>query len=244
MPKRKTTKQFIDEVSIIHNNFYVYDNVIYINNKTKVDIICPIHGLFKQAPNYHLTQGCPDCGILKRNRMLSLTKSEFLLKAIEIHNDFYDYSNICYINSKTKILINCPFHGVFKQAPSNHIYGNQGCPSCGELKRGYGLIHFLENNSKYANLKAYLYFIKFYNKAEEFFKSGVTIKPIHKRFYGYNQYELKLISEVETTMLDAYKKEAKFKLDFCKYKYIPRQNFSGWTECFKSEIYNVMFSSG
>lgn len=191
-------------------------------------------------------QGCPECGTYKRNRSLSLLESEFILKSIEIHGDFYDYSDVKYINSKQRVNINCPFHGLFNQAPSNHIYGHQGCPDCGDLKKGFGLIGFLEKNSAYANIPAYLYFIKFSNNEETFYKVGVTIKPISKRFYGkvYKQYNLEIISEVKTDMLDAYKKENQFKLNFNKYKYLPKQTFSGHTECFKKEIYKVMFSSG
>ena len=44
--KRRTTNDFIKEASIIHNNRYDYSNVIYINQNTKVKIICPIHGEF------------------------------------------------------------------------------------------------------------------------------------------------------------------------------------------------------
>ena len=49
--------------------FYLYkyvqilNNVEYINNSTKVRIICPIHGEFKQSPGKHKSgQGCSKCG--------------------------------------------------------------------------------------------------------------------------------------------------------------------------------------
>jgi hypothetical protein len=36
--------------------------VEYINNKTKVDIICKKHGIFNQIPSNHLKSvGCPKC---------------------------------------------------------------------------------------------------------------------------------------------------------------------------------------
>lgn len=41
---------------------YDYSNVDYINNHTKVRIICPKHGEFLQTPNSHLSgKGCPKC---------------------------------------------------------------------------------------------------------------------------------------------------------------------------------------
>lgn len=45
-----------------HNNKYGYNKVFYINNKTKITIICPIHGEFKQEPSSHLKgNGCKKC---------------------------------------------------------------------------------------------------------------------------------------------------------------------------------------
>lgn len=61
--KRKPLSKFIYQANIIHNYKYIYDKVIYKNDKTKIKIGCPIHGLFNQTPNSHLNgNGCPNCG--------------------------------------------------------------------------------------------------------------------------------------------------------------------------------------
>ena len=53
---------FEEKGKIIHNNKYEYSLVNYINNKTKVKIICQKHGEFEQRPDNHLKgQGCPIC---------------------------------------------------------------------------------------------------------------------------------------------------------------------------------------
>ena len=58
----KTKEQFIKESISIHGNKYDYSKVEYINNQTKVCIICPKHGEFWQAPYHHLNKhGCPYC---------------------------------------------------------------------------------------------------------------------------------------------------------------------------------------
>ena len=44
----KREKEFIEKSCILHNNFYDYSLVYYINNKTKVKIVCPVHGIFEQ----------------------------------------------------------------------------------------------------------------------------------------------------------------------------------------------------
>ena len=61
----------------IHNDSYIYDEVKYINNKTKVKIICKTHGEFEQTPNHHMRGiGCPICksskGELEIKRILEI----------------------------------------------------------------------------------------------------------------------------------------------------------------------------
>jgi len=60
--RRYSKQQFIDKANLIHNFKYNYDNVNYINCRTKIDIICPKHGIFTQDPHSHLkNRGCPNC---------------------------------------------------------------------------------------------------------------------------------------------------------------------------------------
>lgn len=58
-----------------------------------------------------------------------LTKDSFIKRATIVHKNKYDYSKIDYINNHTKVIIQCPEHGEFKQTPGNHLQG-QGCPKC------------------------------------------------------------------------------------------------------------------
>lgn len=60
--KRKKLSVFVNEANKIHNSKYSYYNVKYINANSKIEIYCPIHGIFKQTPNSHLSGcGCPKC---------------------------------------------------------------------------------------------------------------------------------------------------------------------------------------
>lgn len=62
MPKRITREEFIENAHVIHGNKYIYDKVIYTQNKAYICIICPEHGEFWQKPNVHLSgRGCPVC---------------------------------------------------------------------------------------------------------------------------------------------------------------------------------------
>ena len=67
---KRTKEDFIREARTIHGDKYDYSKVEYINNRTKVCIICPIHGEFWQTPINHINNknGCPKCG----NNMISV----------------------------------------------------------------------------------------------------------------------------------------------------------------------------
>ena len=55
-------QNFIIKANLIHNNKYDYSKSKYINNRTKLEIICPVHGSFWQEPCNHIKgHGCPYC---------------------------------------------------------------------------------------------------------------------------------------------------------------------------------------
>ena len=61
--KLNTISDFIKLSNNKHHGKYDYSRVNYINNATKVCIICPKHGEFWQRPDNHIKgQGCPKCG--------------------------------------------------------------------------------------------------------------------------------------------------------------------------------------
>jgi len=86
--KRKSnTNEFIKKAQIIHKNKYDYSLVNYINNSSKVNIICKKHGIFKQPPTNHLSgKGCLLC---KKSR------GELIVK------NYLTEKNINFIQSKS-----------------------------------------------------------------------------------------------------------------------------------------------
>ena len=92
-----------------------------------------VHWICKNNPN-HMWEapihsisngyGCRWCA----NRHQYTTK-EWVEKAMEVHADIYDYSNVDYKNSKIEVLIICAIHGEFSQIPSSHLSG-KGCRFC------------------------------------------------------------------------------------------------------------------
>jgi Zn finger protein HypA/HybF involved in hydrogenase expression len=146
-----TNIEFIERAKNIHENKYDYSIVNYIDNSTKIKIICPEHGIFEQKPKDHLNgQGCPKCA-----KKYKPTSDEFIQNVNKIHNNKYDYSLVNYVGNKIKIDIICPKHGIFSQTPHNHIYG-QGCPKCKQPKGEIKINQFLiKNNLNYEYQKKF-----------------------------------------------------------------------------------------
>lgn len=85
MANKLTQEQFIEKATLLHNGFYNYNKVHYVNARTNIDIICPLHGLFHQQPQVHLRGGgCPECKKLKVSQNRLSNTQTFIKK---------DYSN-------------------------------------------------------------------------------------------------------------------------------------------------------
>ncbi|MGI0075991.1 MAG: DUF7487 domain-containing protein [Nitrosopumilaceae archaeon] len=69
LKKTNTLEKFTKKANQVHNSFYNYNTTVYVNNHTKVEITCPIHGNFFQTPIAHFDgRGCSECGKLKRKQ--------------------------------------------------------------------------------------------------------------------------------------------------------------------------------
>ena len=84
--KRSSTSDFIEKSREVHKNKYDYSKVKYVNNHTKVCIICPEHGHgeFWQTPSAHLQgTGCPKCNLSHLERSV--------MNYLDEHEIAYDY---------------------------------------------------------------------------------------------------------------------------------------------------------
>ena len=158
-----TVERFHKEVVAIHvDELGVL--IIDKSNKTIVEAFCEAHGMFKVNINNHIIQkqGCPKCSKSCKDDVYTFTK-----KAKIVHGEKYDYSEVDYVNSTTKVSIICPKHRIFKQTPSDHLQG-RGCSKCskhiskGELE----LLEFIESCliEKYGSLPGIIT-----NKLPDFF---------------------------------------------------------------------------
>ncbi len=152
--------EFIEKSRKVHGDRYDYSKVEYVNNRTKVCIICPIHGEFWQTPDKHLRgQNCPFCSKTRPKEW-----SEVYNSFIEIHGDEFDYSKVNFKNMNTKVcIIHKKCGNEFWQTPKNHLKG-QDMP-------------FI----KYDKIKS-----KLVSNKEEFINKA---KEIHNDKYDYSKVE-------------------------------------------------------
>ncbi len=126
-----TTTQFIEKARQQHGNFYNYDLVEYTSFGNDVKIECPLHGVFEQKPQYHLSgKGCYACGKIKISSRNRKGIDYYLLKFRQKHGTRYKYiidPDKSYISSD-KIQIECPIHKIFTQRISHHC--SHGCKAC------------------------------------------------------------------------------------------------------------------
>lgn len=154
---------FLDKSNLHHNNKYDYSLVNYINNNTKIDIICEKHGVFAQTPSNHIGRygGCQECK--KEVYIASYSKGleDFLHTSNNIHNYFYTYIKKSYINLKSKVSIICTKHGLFEQNAFRHKNGAK-CPKCD--------IEVRANNQKLSNGDAINKLIRVHNNRYDYSK--------------------------------------------------------------------------
>lgn len=124
---KSNTDYFIERSYQIHAKKYDYSLVRYTNNRTRVKIVCSIHGIFEQTPSIHLMgSGCKKCMIDN----LSIGFEEFKRRSIEIHGNIYEYDASSYKNLKFKTTLICHKHGSFKVIADNHLSKKRGCAKC------------------------------------------------------------------------------------------------------------------
>ena len=127
--RKSNTEEFIKKAKFIHGNKYDYSLVQYLNNKTKVEIICNIEGHknFMQTPDAHINigNGCPECKKCK----LSYSTDTFIKKANKVHSNYYTYQSTVYTLAGNAVTVTCPVHGDFSVRANQHLAG-QICMKC------------------------------------------------------------------------------------------------------------------
>ena len=198
-----TKEKFITKAVRIHGDKYDYSKVDYVNQYTGVTIICREHGEFKQMPTNHLAgKGCNLCARALVGRKRRLPEEEFLLRANEVHNNFFTYGE--FTTTSDKIKITCPIHGDFYQIANSHLQGC-GCRKCstyGFDETKPGILYYLSVNSGTA------------------YKIGITNRTVELRFSVIDLQNIEVIKTWEyQNGTECREEETRILREYKQYKY-------------------------
>ncbi len=238
----------LEKCKKVHNDKYDYSLVDYKHSKTKVKIICPIHGVFEQVITKHETGGgCQECGKTKIGEGRCKKARETYVDRAKKQHPHYDYTKTKYKNVRTKVTITCKKHGDWDTDPTKFLISVIGCPHCSrkvitELNKEFGY-SWNKTNWKMCGMKAKrfdsfkAYVIKCWdsNTGEVFYKIGRTYNKLYRRFSCKSdmpyKYEPLHIFEYEDSD-DAFEKERHLHEINKKNKCTPSKEFGGRYECY------------
>lgn len=148
------------------------------------------------------------------------------------------YSPDDYKGSQKNHIFYCTKNHLFHRRYC-HLLVNPTCPICKELSKprqynGQYSYEFFENNVDIANSLGYLYFVKLTSKNECFYKIGITRISVKERLRKLSYiYDIKVLGIATGTVRYIYTMEQKFLQVYKEFRYVPKTDFAGITECFK-----------
>lgn len=231
-----TNEQYINKANKIHNFKFDYSILKYIDSKTNIEFICPEHGIMSSRPDVHLTgTGCKQCGIDINIKTRTRTTKEVIRTFKEIHGNRYNYDELIYITSNSKVKIYCTkCKNFFWQTPSSHGMG-KGCLKCAkDVSLGFKRTDFI---NKYKNKLCILYIVNLFNKTESFIKIGITGQTLKKRFCNI-PYNFDVMKSFQYSPDKVWDLEKRLHKQLKEFKYKPLIKFGGETECFEITAYN------
>lgn len=222
-----TVENFILKAKEIHGDKYDYSLVQYVNSRTKVNIICPVHGKFSQLPYGHLKSetGCDKCGSEKSHITQTYSQEDILLKFKKYHKNNFNYSKVNYVSMHTTVIVICNrCKEEIEVTPNNHI--RRDCPNCCKVG-GF-------NQTK----PGILYYLSVFEGRA--YKIGITNNSVEKRFGA----DIKNIKVVKTWYYEngreAYNRELSILREYKEYAYTGVNLLeNGNTELFNRDILNL-----
>ena len=142
---------FLNKANELHNYKFDYSKTNFVDQHTKITIICPEHGEFTQSPDLHIrknAKGCTKCWNIIKTQLIRarppslyptreiISLEELVVRSIKKFGpkykyDFKDYNGI----TGNPIVVICPKHGEFSAIPIAHLWSTTGCCKCGWEKR-------------------------------------------------------------------------------------------------------------
>lgn len=146
------------------------------------------------------------------------------MKLLELtYEDFdYDFSRVVFDKDiDSTVEIKCPKHGWVRTRAKKLLAG-RGCIAC--------------NEASLMDQGAMIYIIHRYDREEDFYKIGITTKSIEARYPDKSKlpYDFEVLSLQNGDRKKLYRFESILKRLLNKYRYTPKKDFLGRTECFSN----------
>lgn len=113
------TTQFIANARAVHGDKYDYSRVEYVNDSTKVILVCQHHGDFWTNPGYHIRNkhGCPKCNFSKSEILIQSVLTELGIDYVREHKfpEFSKFKAFDFYLPKYKTVIE--YEGEFHFKP-------------------------------------------------------------------------------------------------------------------------------
>lgn len=128
--KRLSNEEWVENAKKIHGDKYDYSITMYKTARTKLKIICPIHGVQEMLPHHHLKgHGCGKCGRKEINKSngRKFTQEIFLEKVKHIEG--LSFEKTVYKSKRDAVIVTCHQHGDYETKAEVLLKGC-GCPKC------------------------------------------------------------------------------------------------------------------
>lgn len=223
---------------IINNDkTFILKDDVYVDNKTPLKCSCLIHNkTWFTCWNYIRNgRGCPLCSNENRIMKQTFTLQTVKNKLVKINPNIKVLSTK-YVNAKTKLHCKCLLDNHEWFVKWGDLSQGIGCPKCARINNDgvHNKTLAERNKKKWLNQSAIVYIIKCFNDDEMFYKVGLTMSTIQKRFLTNTKmpYNYRIIDEIYTNLYDAIYLESELHERHQEYRYEPKIFFGGYTECF------------
>ena len=223
-----TTAQFI-ELGIKHfGDLYDYSKTVYINTRTPVNIICPVHGEFTQRAREHMDgHGCNRCKFDAKSIDQQIPKEDWL-KRLEKYPLISFKSKDFELGYHTQVEFVCKLHGEFKTYLGSLQSSKHVCTHC-----AYTAHQSQSIGPEHIGKEAHIYYV--YLPKIDMYKLGVTLNK-EARFRALGEVQVIETKAMEYT--EACKLEHLLMVKLDNYRYKGRQVLvkNGSTELFKQDV--------
>lgn len=122
------SEDYIIKCIELYGDKYDLSEVIYLDHKTKIKVICRNHGPFYISPIEFLRgHGCQKCG-----GNYQMSNEEYIEALKNIHGDKYDLSLVIFKGTRERVIGICNKHGQFTLRADHFLKGGN-CPKCARL---------------------------------------------------------------------------------------------------------------